>query len=177
VANQAPAAGNERPDDVITLRLPNGTLQKLTRTDYHTGLSQGLWRADWVENAEPGSVAAPTTTVNPPPSLPAPTSGTGISPYPGAPVNVPYPTPPTDQSLQSVPDFAVLQTPNATAARVSAPAPYAQPPDYAVMGGGSTDLHQQAAATVPWRMTPEQLEQYRRAGVPEDAILAVPGGW
>jgi hypothetical protein len=87
-----------------------------------------------------------------------------------------------------VPDFAVLQTPNATMAKVSAPTPYAQPNSFAVLGQPSLtsqadDLHQQAAATVPWRMTPEQLEAYRRAGVPEDAILAVPsmtshaGGW
>jgi hypothetical protein len=202
VPNQAPAAGNERPDDVITLRLPNGTLQKVTRTDYDAGLRQGLWRADWVVNAESSSAAQPTTTVTPPPTLPAPTSGTGIAPYqaapsvvpepnpyggpgmsvrpdPSMPVPIPYPTSPGLQSRLSpaLPDYAVLGTGPTGPLPSGLSAPASPVADYAVMGGGSADLHQQAAATVPWRMTPEQLEAYRRAGVPEDAILAVPGGY
>jgi hypothetical protein len=195
VPTQAPAAGNERPDDILTIRNTDGTVVVTPRSAWDT---YGPSQADWtVVNAESGSLyrhdpaagryvrreAPPAANPYLPPSTTV-TSGTGVSPYPGAPVNVPYPTQPTDQSLQSVPDFAVLQTPNATAAKVSAPTPYAPMDSFAVLGqqapsftSEAADLHQQAAATVPWRMTPEQLDAYRRAGVPEDAILAVPGGW
>lgn len=77
---------------------------------------------------------------------------------------------PVSEAAPPMNDWAVMaQAPGLSNTPAFSPTPTATPePTYAM-------LHSQAASTPPWRLTEDQVNQMRMAGVPEEAIWSVPG--
>lgn len=108
----------------------------------------------------------------PPPSTvsPLPPNEVSMAPYP---VLAQYQQPtmgapamPTRQSQEPTPQYPVLAQYQPSTASASAPAVQPQYP---------AALQSAAASRAPWQMSPEEIEQYMAAGVPEDVIWSVPG--
>lgn len=116
-----------------------------------------------------GDASATPISTNMPPNYATPADmqpGTMVQVPGEAPgVAVPYPSDAGTVSMAPGEDFAIL-------AQQQAPPPSVQaPPD---MIDHPAILADEASRIPPWRMTPDQIERYRMAGIPDEIITGVP---
>lgn len=174
----------------------DGTVVQISRQSWD---GFGPSQADWsVENAESGSLytntggfyvkkdSAPSDPNAPGPHnpqmpvpIPYPTNPGGNYPIGGPAPGAPNPQlPPNEQTAQNVPDFAVLSNAGRPDAQpMMQPMPSPSGGDYAVLAQQQQpqSLEQEAAMAVPWRMTPQDYERFKAAGIGDHIIAGLPG--
>jgi hypothetical protein len=189
------ADGNEKPDDILSVRNDNGEVRTVTRGAWNeqTQRNPYLLTQTQVVNAESADAyaarsggwrapasgltdAAPAPTA-PPPTAPAPVPT--VNPQTGEPTGLPQaPAPPAPAPDPAAPvqmapaeQFPVLASFNQ-----SRPA---QPPAFTPQQPSGpmppAILQTKAATTPPWRLRPDEIEEMRAAGVPDDLIWSTPG--
>lgn len=164
----------ERDDDILVVEeAPTGRIIRISRAQYqeqlrnypHAGQVTRIVSVEPAASAQPGDLRTRDDVdrfTAPPNATPAP-------------VPDPYATPSPAQSRapQQSEEFAVLNAYRPTP--LLAPTPM-QPMAQSTMQEEPLALLQaEASATPPWRMTEEQYQRYKAAGISDDVILSTPG--